>query len=649
MKAILKSFLVVMLGLLLSSCSLSLAEDITPPPGAEIMPVVRTQSSPSSDPLFPLVPPDPANGQVIYNEKCADCHGISGQGDGPRASQLPNPVPPLASVNLARQATPSKWFSIVTNGNLDRFMPPFPSLSDSQRWDVVAYALSISTSPASIEQGEQLYLQLCSDCHGELGRGDGVEAAFLAKLPRNLADLAFMAEKSAQDLHQSIMAGVSPAMPAFGQWLSDEEIWTLADYLRSLAFTMPPEIALETGNVLPQEAENLQPTVKGTPTEPAPRGYGVVTGRVINGSGGYLPADMQIVLRGFDDVEQVITYTTTLDASGSFVFPMVEMIEGRILIATTDFSQFSYGSDITVIPPNATSIDLPITVYETTTDTSVIKADRLHLFFELLDEETIRVVELYIMSNTSNKTLVPIQPDQPVVRFKLPVGSRNLEFQDGLIGERYLETPDGFADSVPVRPGTGFYQVLFSFEMPYNRKLDFAQPVWMPVDAVVILVPEGDIRIKGEMIEDDGTRDIQGTLYHVYNGAGITAGEDIRLNVTGRLGGSALSLNQSARNSLIVGLGIFGLALIVAGFWIYRHAQYQIIDDQEEAELAAASASPEGVEALMDAIIALDDLYQIGDLPDDAYLKRRTELKNRLQEVMQSSQPDSRVGHPGNP
>jgi hypothetical protein len=36
----------------------------------------------------------------------------------------------------------------------------------------------------------------------------------------------------------------------------------------------------------------------------------------------------------------------------------------------------------------------------------------------------------------------------------------------------------------------------------------------------------------------------------------------------------------------------------------------------------------------MDAIIALDDLYQAGQLPEDAYLKRRADLKERLQVVL---------------
>jgi len=36
----------------------------------------------------------------------------------------------------------------------------------------------------------------------------------------------------------------------------------------------------------------------------------------------------------------------------------------------------------------------------------------------------------------------------------------------------------------------------------------------------------------------------------------------------------------------------------------------------------------------MDAIIALDDQYQAGHLPESAYLERRAKLKQRLSELM---------------
>jgi len=38
---------------------------------------------------------------------------------------------------------------------------------------------------------------------------------------------------------------------------------------------------------------------------------------------------------------------------------------------------------------------------------------------------------------------------------------------------------------------------------------------------------------------------------------------------------------------------------------------------------------------VIDAIIALDDLYQRGELPEEAYLQRRAELKSRLRDKVE--------------
>ncbi|MGW8251213.1 MAG: c-type cytochrome, partial [Anaerolineales bacterium] len=130
----------LLLTITLAGCSFSLAEDITPPPGAVQAPVSQTEPPPVNGPLYPLVPPNSENGAAIYAEKCAPCHGQTGLGDGPRSAQLPNPVTAIGSAEVARQATPARWYTQVTQGNLERFMPPFSSLSDRERWDVVAYA-----------------------------------------------------------------------------------------------------------------------------------------------------------------------------------------------------------------------------------------------------------------------------------------------------------------------------------------------------------------------------------------------------------------------------------------------------------------------------------------------------------------------------
>jgi hypothetical protein len=56
--------------------------------------------------------------------------------------------------------------------------------------------------------------------------------------------------------------------------------------------------------------------------------------------------------------------------------------------------------------------------------------------------------------------------------------------------------------------------------------------------------------------------------------------------------------------------------------------------EEEEALSPFDGADSESAESLMDAIIALDDLYRSGQLPEEAYQQRRAELKAKLKELL---------------
>ncbi len=48
----------------------------------------------------PVVPSDPSSGKAMYTSYCAPCHGASGKGDGPAASEFK--VPPANLTQLAK-------------------------------------------------------------------------------------------------------------------------------------------------------------------------------------------------------------------------------------------------------------------------------------------------------------------------------------------------------------------------------------------------------------------------------------------------------------------------------------------------------------------------------------------------------------------
>lgn len=634
------TLLTLALALFISACNISLAADVTPPPGYEPSPVRVTETATQAGPLYPLVPPNSRDGQPVYEEKCAPCHGTSGLGDGPRAAQLPNPTPPIGSIDIARNASPAKWYQVVTQGNMEKFMPPFASLPDRQRWDVVAYVFSLSTPGASIEQGALIYQEKCASCHGEQGRGDGPAARGLSRPPRNLTEQAYMAEKSAADLAQIVRTGIAPAMPAFDGQLSDADVWSVGDYLRSLTFRFTEQQPTPSSSDL-SPTPIVSPTTPITSSQAITQVYGIITGTVVNASGGAVPVGLNITLHSFDSMQVVYTQTTQLGPDGKYIFDQVEIPAGRNYLVTVEYIDVTYGSDIVVAEKDGDSLFMPVSIYDKTNDPSDISADRLHIFFEFKDPQTMRVTELYILSNNGTRTLTP-NGDQPSLTFKVPEGATNLRFDDqGMGGGQLVEVPGGAGDMSPVRPGQGSHQALFGFEMPFNRKLEIAQPVSLPIGAIVILVPQSAIQVKGEQIQDVGTRDVQGVNYRMYNGGNLAAGDVLKLTVTGAPQDNTATLPTGSRNSLLIGLGALGIVLIFGGLWLYRRNAEKLAVDGAPAGADISLANPAGknhpgdnAEAIMDAILTLDDLYKSGEIPEEAYQQRRAELKTRLKGIL---------------
>ena len=217
---------VLTVALILAACKFNLASDVTPPPD-----YVPPTPAPTLGPQFPKFTPDLPTGEAIFAEKCLPCHGATGMGDGPQGKQLPVSVAALGLPATAQKAKPADWYIMVTQGKLDRFMPPFSSLTDQERWDVVTYALTLHTSPEQIAQGKSLFETNCADCAGKF------------------SNVEMMSALSENDLIQIMKAGQGD-IPAFGKDFTDEEAAAVAVYLRTIPLTplAEPTVAPATEN-----------------------------------------------------------------------------------------------------------------------------------------------------------------------------------------------------------------------------------------------------------------------------------------------------------------------------------------------------------------------------------------------------------------
>jgi mono/diheme cytochrome c family protein len=218
----------VMAILILSGCMGPMIMDVTPPPDSQPTQQAASSASGLVD-ISPLLPPDPVSGKEIYLKECVSCHGATGMGEGVRAENLPSLPPPVGSLAYSRAVPPTRWFQIITQGRIDKLMPGYGSaLSDRQRWDIVAYLMTLGPTSDQVEQGLKVYRKSCQECHGtESNNG------YVSILALNVPEFF---QKSVNDLSDVISSNRDTLQHA-GIDLSDEEKLNVSLYIRTRLFS----------------------------------------------------------------------------------------------------------------------------------------------------------------------------------------------------------------------------------------------------------------------------------------------------------------------------------------------------------------------------------------------------------------------------
>ncbi len=613
-------FFTLALALGLGACNFSLAGDVTPPPGWHPTPVPPT---PNIADLYPALPPDPAAGQALYQQHCQKCHGPKGLGNGSQAAALGITPAALADPAEARQAIPAQRFAVLTQGKMASGMPPFAQvLTERQRWDVLAYVYTLSIAPETLQRGKTLYAARCATCHGPDGSGKNLTAQ---KRMAQTSDTALAAAITGRQHPQKVYAG-----------LGETDRLALAAYIRTLSFVQPEAAgpsptATPAPAGTPAAANTAEAAASTTPTAaPTPAANTLtITGQVTNGTaGGSVPAGLQVTLHGYDKdtLKEVFRASASLDGQNKFVFHNVPAGQQRFFFVTAEHAKVLYGSHTATALPGNTSLDLPVTIYETTTDPGQVRIERLHVFVMPQTDQAIQVIEMYIITNDGDRTLVSPEAGQPVLTFNLPPGAAHLQFQEGSLGGRYVTTDHGFGDVLPIYPQRTTQEV-FAYTLPFTGKpQEIAHPVPLPVSATVLMAPEGQLVISGSGLADGGVQqDQSGNTFRVYNlTTPLQAGDTLRFTV--KKEGRALPLG-SGKTGLAIGLLALGAALIAIAIVLTRR-------ERPPAPADVPADIADDPDALLDAVLALDDLYEEGKIDETAYRRRRGALKARLKTLL---------------
>ena len=145
----------------------------------------------------------------------------------------------LPTLGNLRKQSPSDVFQAIRDGEAAASLRRRSgrALSDEEIWDLVGYLWFTATTTERLSAGEALYAKNCVGCHGLAGGGDGPGRRHLDEPPTDFTDARTMTGGGSEIYYAKTQrGGMGTGMPYWGTIFSEEEIWSIVEYLWTFLF-----------------------------------------------------------------------------------------------------------------------------------------------------------------------------------------------------------------------------------------------------------------------------------------------------------------------------------------------------------------------------------------------------------------------------
>lgn len=542
--------------------------------------IVMTVLPPTAAPITPSSAwqPDLENGGRIFAERCADCHGESGDGLGDLvlAGSVGRP-PDMTNQAAVSLKSPLIYYEIITEGRLDKLMPPWEeALTEAERWDVALYSYSRSYDDALLAAGESIWTETCAGCE------------MPALIPPVYSDAAYGAQLNAEQ---------------FGGALAADEIGAVVAYLRLKSLE-----SAESSEAIP---------------------LGDIAGRVLHGSaGGVVPADTTVQLQYGNSELGFSLAETSLDADLSFSFDGIPLREAFRYVVSAVYQGRLFSRQL----PEAPATDVTIQLFDVTDDPAVLKISRIDLFVDAIEladlGSGLHISQLIGFENKSDRIFTSGRSfddgREAVLLLQFPRGARVMSGdQSGryVVIEDMENIPDSVIDTRPAPPGDS-HQVLMEYFLPYDGEARIEQNFLYALDADISVRLLDKLSIDSDLLQLERADD-PSEEFPLYTGQ-LRADDkpELRLEISGDPFATSSDGNfivtQESLLPLLAGAGGIIVALF-AGYSLMRRRRDNGVDE---------------IDKLVAELARLDDDHDQGRINHDLYHHRRRELKSRLAELM---------------
>jgi hypothetical protein len=408
-------------------------------------------------------------------------------------------------------------------------------------------------------------------------------------------------------------------------------------------------------------------------------GDGQISGQLLDGTNANAPLPGQsVTLQMAQGSNSQDLMTVTTDAQGSFSFSNLSTDKTISYAVFVLYQGAQYLSDVITLNNNPVQ-QVNVTVYQATQSTDKLAVVNATALFQEPDilHKTITISEAFSFKNLDTHTYVGIldaaNKSKPnALLFSLPAGAKNINLQKGFTGYHVIQVDRGFATDAALLPENN--EFAFSFDMPYTSSTyDFDYETFLPTVSLSFFVPP-DIHASSQVLTSQGIVNTNANErpYNLLKASALPSQKHVDLHLEGLLT-QLPSDTPTSFNPLLIWLIVAGI-LILATLGIVwfisssRRGQTQVargpsptnakkvrskksaanrpqkkgVATAGKMNRPGASTAGEREQALLDALLKLDQEYEEGKLSKEVYEERRGKTKARLRSIL--SEKESSVG-----
>lgn len=219
---------------------------------------------------------------------------------------------------------------------------------------------------------------------------------------------------------------------------------------------------------------------------------GKIEGQVANGTKEAKPTTVQnLTVRLFGvngSASQPFSTTVQTDANGKFSFSNLNSDPATKYVLTTQYGGVDYFSDALAFDGTKATLPTSMTVYETTTDRSVLQVNQTHLIVDIR-QGAFNVVQIVVLQNLTDRVLVRGTSNATL---SLPVisGAQNIQFDQQDADQSTIRGDGVMTYTLPFFPGSD--QIVYSYALPFTPPT-FQLGLKMPYDSAVVRLLVADV------------------------------------------------------------------------------------------------------------------------------------------------------------